>query len=253
MKRVILPALLLMCCGLGCAPQEAFMRPQKGRPVGRDGYVGSASRIPAQSAGQQTRVVLAISPLLRQTMTSGSTRKQFWRFSTALDFRNKSRDSIEFVAGSMQISSDFFGNHRPISLARIGHSSAVAGNVKIPYWHRAAFLAHWVLPAGPDIPRRPISVHWSYRYKGREYPQQTVFVPTGPGLARRSLSGVDQGMFSQGGYSSSSGVPFLMDLPIIGIFFRSSTSVSHQSFQSFDAGLKAVGTWWPLEDVTASP
>jgi hypothetical protein len=241
------------CCILagglvaGCAPREAFFRPSGRRAVGRDGYVGTSYRVPP-GGSREAEAVAALSPLIRERIKIDGEKKDLWNLAAVIEFRNKRREAITFLPGSVRLVSGDFGERRPDLVTRTGETKALSGPVRIPHWHRASFQARWRLPAGKEAPKKPLSLLWDYRYGGRSYPQKTPFGPADSKLAERSLAGDPTGLVTDVDYHGSGGVPFLMNVPFLGAFFRSDTVVRSRSKESFGTGLSARGTWWPLEN-----
>jgi hypothetical protein len=241
-----LAVVLILALGAGCAPREAFFKPEGKRAVGRDGFVGAAYRVPP-GGNREAEAVAAVSPMKRVQRKSGGEKRDFWQFATVIEFRNKRRGAITFLPESIKLESKDFGKAVPILISRTGKPGKLSGPVEIRHWYRASVIARWHLAAGAEKLTAPLTLHWEYRYGGRSYPQKTVFKVTDSKLAERSLAGDPTGMTTDVDYSSSSGVPFLMNVPFIGALFRSGTTVRSRTARTFGTDIKARGAWWPLE------
>jgi hypothetical protein len=145
-----------------------------------------------------------------------------------------------------------FGEQRPLKVSRTGRGESLSGPVRIGHWRRASFRASWRVPAKKQAPKHQLVLRWEYRYDGERYPQETAMRPTDSRLAERSLVGDPTGMTTDVDYHSESGVPFLMNIPFLGVFFRSGTTVRSRTTTGFDTGISARGTWWPLESAAGS-
>ncbi len=244
--RMILGAALLALLAAGCAPREAFFRPEGKKAVGRDGFVGAAYRVPP-GGDREAEAVAALSPLQRARCKLDGEKRDFWEFATVIEFRNKRKGTITFLPKSIRIESKDFGRAAPRLVTRTGKPGKIDSPIQIRHWHRASFIARWSLISGREQPASPVALHWAYLYGGRSYSQKTVFSVTDSKLAERSLAGDPMGMTTDVDHSSSSGVPFLMNVPFVGALFRSSTTVRSRTTRTFGTDIKARGTWWPLE------
>jgi len=238
--------VLLLLAATGCAPREAFFRPRGRRAVGRDGYVGTAYRVPP-GANREAEAVAALSPLKRVRRKLDGEKRDFWEFATVIEFRNKRKGAITFLPESIRIESQDFGGAAPRLVTRTGSPGRLEAPVQIRHWHRAGFVARWSLITGRRKPTFPMTLHWEYLYGGRKYPQKTVFRATDSALAERSLAGDPLGMTTDADYQGSSGVPLLMNVPFVGALFRSSSTVRSRTVRTFGTDIGARGTWWPLE------
>jgi hypothetical protein len=245
MPRVLLVPVLALAAG--CAPREAFFRPADRRAVGRDGYVGAAWRVPPEAADSQAQAVAALSPLIRERGPAGGESRAVWRLAAVIEFRNKRAEPIVFLPESVTLVTPEHGERRPLAVTRAGRAEELTGSVRIPHWHRACFQAHWLLPADDGAPAGPLELRWTYDYAGRRHPQRTAFAATDSRLAERSLAGDPTGMVTETRAHSSSGVPFLMHLPFVGVLFRTDASVRSRSSTTFGTSIGSRGTWWPLE------
>ena len=225
----------------GCTPREAYYRPAGRRALGRDGFVGARHRVPPEAVDDDAAAVAALGPVLR-----GGEDGTEARVSALLDFRNKRRGTVTFLPGSVSLEGGALGRFKPLVVVRNG--GPVEGPVEIPHWHRACFEARFALPAEGALTEKAWTLRWEYRYAGRSYPQRTRFVAAGPELARRSLSGAPCALAAEAGYSHTSGVPFLMNVPFVGALFRSDVRSESRVVTEAPAGANtARGSWWPLE------
>jgi hypothetical protein len=242
-------ALLLfssLVLAAGCAPREAYYRPADGKALGRDGLVGVRLRVPPGAPDNEASAVAAISPLVRSERDGRRAE-----IGAVIEFRNKRQEMVTFLPGSVRLlaDGDMYKMHAPLAITSKGRP--VGGPAEIAHWHEATFAARFDLDARAAFEARSWLLIWSYRIGAQEYPQSTRFTPTGPELARRSLSGDPVGLTSGASSRSESGVPLLMDLPFLGVLFRSSSSSSSRSYLDLGAGGAAAGgipgEWWPLE------
>lgn len=240
--RAVLLCLLALAASVGCAPREAFYHPAEGRPVGRDGLVGVRSRVPPGAADSAATAVTALSPLIRNEDDSSRAS-----IGAVIELRNKREAVVTFLPESVRLVDPDGVRYRPAAITRSGR--AVDEPFEVAHWREAAFTARFELPAELAFMALRWRLEWAYRYEGREYPQSLVFVSDDGELARRSLSGDVGGLVSSSGSGTVTGVPLLMDLPFLGVFFRSS-SVSHSRTNTpvVTTGSEgARGEWWPLD------
>ena len=226
---------------VGCAPREAYYRPVDRRAVGRDGFVGVHHRVPPEAGNADGAAVVALRPLMRSR--ADDTKAEILAM---IEFRNKRRETVTFLPGSVKLVSGKLGSFAPREILR--KDRPAGDEEQIAHWHRAAFLVRWELPAEEALAEKSWTLSWEYRYGGRGYPQRTAFAACGPELARRSLSG--GALVEETGSSSASGVPFLMNVPFVGVLFRSGSSSSRSNtitdFGPPEPG-RVPGAWWPLE------
>jgi hypothetical protein len=244
-SKTVLPGLLAAAAA-GCAPREAFFRPAEGRAVGRDGYVGVACRVPP-GGNRDAEAVAALSPLRYVGRTASGPKLSVWRLDAVIEFRNKRKQAITFLPGSVELASRDFAERKPLAITRARRSEKLSAPVEVPHWHRACFRAAWELRSGGPPPQSMLLL-WRYRYGGEEYARKTAFALTDSRLAERSLAGDPVGMTTDVNYRGESGVPFLMNVPFVGALFRSGATVRSRSMTSFGAPPLGSGTWWPLED-----
>ena len=240
MARNLYVLLLSGIAFAGCAPRQAYYRPEGRRALGRDGFVGAYYRVPPGAADRGAGAVAALSPMARS-----KSDKNKAEILALIDFRNKRKGAVVFLPGSVQLRPGRSKPYRPTWVAR-GKRPA-RKEEGIPYWHRASFTARFDLPVA-DMAEQAWTLSWSYRYAGKAYAQQTRFTATDSRLAERSLSGVPDGLVTDASYSSSSGVPFLMNIPFVGALFRGGTTGGSRTVTTVGpGGTTARGTWWPLE------
>ena len=201
----------------GCAQREAYYRPVEGRPLGRDGLVGVRLRVPPEAADNEATAVAALSPLVRSERDGRRAE-----LGAVVELRNKRQETITFLPESVALADDAGRSFRPAALTRNGRR--VEGPVDVGYWHEAVFVARFELDAESAFRARHWSLTWSCRIGDADRPQTARFAACGPELARRSLSGDGAGLATGRSGSSASGVPLLMDLPFLGVLFRSSSS-----------------------------
>ncbi len=243
MIRNLQAVLVLGIAFAGCAPREAYYRPADRRALGRDGYVGAHYRVPPGARDRGAGAVVALGPLVRSDRDANKAE-----ITALLDFRNKGKKTITLLPGSLRLSSEGLGSRKPVAVSKNGRPAD--GPVEIRYWHRASIAARFSLPAEEALAEKVWTLHWEYRYAGKSYPQKTRFTATDSQLAQRSLSGAPDGLVTGTSYSSSSGVPFLMNIPFVGGLFRGSSEVRSSTVTTVGLGGSrgsARGTWWPLE------
>ncbi len=245
MARNLHIVLLLGVAFAGCAPRAAYYRPADRRALGRDGLVGTYYRVPAGARDNQAGAVVALAPLVWEPFKSN--KHGYWKLGAMIEFRNKRKASIIFLPKSVKLSWKDFGEIEQWGVTRSGGSKRLSAPVEIRHWRRASFLAIWMLPAEKAAPREPLTLTWKYRYAGKTYAQKTRFTATDSKLAERSRSGVPEGLVTGSSSRSTSGVPFLMNIPFVGGLFRGSTEVRSGTVTTVGSRGSARGTWWPLE------
>lgn len=213
--REALLAAAAALAAAGCAPREAYYRPAGAPAVGRDGYVGVRARVPPDAPDAEATAVAALSPLVHRRDTPGRAR-----IVAVFHFRNKRPEAIAFLPEAVKLLSAGGEAFAPGAVTCGGRPAG--GLAEVPYWHERSFLARFELPTEAAIAARTWTLAWAYRFGGREYPQATAFAATGPELARSSASGTGAGLDIGSSSYRSSGVPLLMDIPFLGVFFRSS-------------------------------
>jgi hypothetical protein len=242
--RATILGLLAALAAFGCAPREAYWRPAEGQAIGRDGLVGVRLRVPPDAPDAEGTAVAALSPLVRSERYAGRAN-----LGAVIEFRNKRREPVTFLPDSVRLATVRGESFRPAAVTRGGRPAD--GPAEVPYWHEAAFVMRFNLDAGTAFETRTWLLNWSYRIGDEEYPQSTRFTATGEGLARRSLSGEGAGLTAGESNYRASGVPLLMDLPFLGVLFRSTSSSSFRSSVNLGSGTSSggdiPGQWWPLE------
>ena len=244
--RIAPAAALLLALAAGCAPHQAFYRPEGARAVGRDGYVGAACRLPPGAPDREAEAVTALAPATAERAPDGGL---VWRLTALIELRNKRQEAVVFLPDSVRLAAADGPGRAPDRLTRTGRAEALSAPVEVPHWHQASFQAAWLLPGeeGRQPPRPPLRLSWEYRYGGATHRQELAYAGANSELARRSLSGDPEGLVTETSFRSASGVPFLMNVPFVGALFRSGTEVRSSSRTTFGTAPSSGGTWWPLE------
>jgi hypothetical protein len=244
--RAAVPLFLMAAFAVsGCAPREAYYRPAEGQAIGRDGLVGVRQRVPPGAESNEATAVAALSPLVRSERDGRRAE-----IGAAIELRNKRQETVTFLPEAVSLSAADGRSFRPAAVTRGGRR--VEGPADVAHWHEATFVVRFDLDAEAAFETRTWVLGWSYRIGDKEYPQSTVFRETGPALARRSISGETGGLEAGASGYRATGAPFLMDLPFLGVLFRSTRSSASRSSVQIGPGAPAggggvSGEWWPLE------
>jgi hypothetical protein len=216
----------------------------QGRTVARSSLVGVRVRVPARAPDADAWAVAALSPLTR-SRDDGDQAEAV----AVIEFRNKRDQPIVFLRDALAMglagAGPACGPAWQRTEVKRGSRPAEKEERILP-WSEASFTARFRFDAR-GLSGDAWTLSWAYSYGGRDYRQSTRFERTDRPPAELDASGSAPGLGQSGYRESASGVPFLMNIPFLGVLFRSS-SRSVATSDSTDLGPAesggAPGTWW---------